>query len=332
MADGDSEVTTGTSPRGASAPALLSIVSPAYCEAENLPELYDRIRAVMDGLSLEWEWVILDDHSPDETFEVVRALAARDERVRGLRLARNSGSHIALSCALNQARGDCAVTLAADLQDPPETIPELLERWREGSQVVWAARGRGDHEGSATSRLSRIYYWLMRRVAGFDEMPSEGADFFLLDRRVLEAFSRFDENNVSILALITWMGFRQTTITYTKEERRHGRSGWTLKKKLKLFVDSITSFSYVPIRAMSYLGFLVAFGGFVYAAVVVYNAVTGSPPAGWSALMVVVLLVGGTLMLMMGVLGEYVWRALDEAKQRPRFIIEDEVGKPTTTG
>ncbi len=218
------------------------------------------------------------------------------------------------------------MALAADLQDPPETIPELLDRWREGTHVVWAARGKREGESWGTMGLSRIYHWLMRHVVGFKEMPSEGADFFLVDRRVLEAFSRFDENNVSILALITWMGFRQTTVTYTKEQRRHGRSGWTLKKKLKMLVDSITSFSYVPIRAMSYLGFLVAFGGFVYAAVVVYNALAGSPPAGWSALMVVVLLVGGTLMLMMGVLGEYVWRALDEAKHRPRFIVEDQVG------
>ena len=326
MSDGQAEVTTAPYQRKASAPALLSIVSPAYREAANLPELYRRIRAVMDGLSLEWEWVILDDHSPDETFDVVRALAARDERVRGLRLARNSGSHIALSCALNNARGDCAVALAADLQDPPETIPELLDRWREGTHVVWAARAKREGESWMTTGTSRVYHWIMRRVVGFKEMPSEGADFFLVDRRVLEAFTRFDENNVSILALITWMGFRQTTVTYTKEERRHGRSGWTLKKKLKMLVDSITSFSYVPIRAMSYLGFLVAFGGFAYAAVVVYNALAGSPPAGWSALMVVVLLVGGTLMLMMGVLGEYVWRALDEAKHRPRFIVEGEVG------
>ena len=313
-------------------PALLSIVSPAYREAANLPELYRRIRAVMDGLSLNWEWVILDDHSPDETFDVIRALAARDERVRGLRLARNSGSHIALSCALNQARGDCAVALAADLQDPPETIPELLDRWREGTHVVWAARGKREGKSWITMGLSRIYHWLMRRVVGSKEMPPGGADFFLVDRRVLEALSRFDENNVSIMALITWMGFRHATVTYTKEKRRHGRSGWTLKKKLKMLVDSVTSFSYVPIRAMSYLGFTVAFGGFVYAAVVVYNALAGSPPTGWSALMVVMLLVGGTLMLMMGVLGEYVWRALDEAKQRPRLIVEDEVGGDPKAG
>lgn len=312
--------------RSSAEPALLSIVSPAYREAQNLPVLYQRIKAVMDTLPIEWEWVILDDHSPDNTFEVVRALAVTDKRVRGLRLARNSGSHLALSCALNQARGDCAVALAADLQDPPEMIPELLERWREGRQVVWAARGKREGESRTTIGLSRIYHSLMRRLVGLEAMSTTGADFFLLDRRVLRAFSQFKESNVSILALISWMGFSQATVTYTKGARRHGASGWTLKKKLKMLVDSVTSFSYVPIRVMSYLGFVVAFIGFVYAAVVAYNALAGSPPEGWSALMVVVLLVGGTLMLMMGVLGEYVWRALDEAKQRPRFIVEAEVG------
>ena len=326
MCDVEAHGKKGGNEGRASDTMMLSIVSPAYREADSLPELYDRIRTVLDGLSIDWEWVVLDDHSPDDTFAVVRALAARDRRVRGLRLARNSGSHVALSCALSQAQGDCAVALAADLQDPPEVIPELLEHWRTGAHVVWAARGKRRGESWLTIGLSHVYHWLMRRLMGSSEMPVEGADFFLLDRRVLDAFSRFDERNVSILALITWMGFSQTTVMYTKEERRHGRSGWTLKKKVKMLVDSVTSFSYLPIRSMSYLGFVVAFGGFLYAAVVVYNAITGSPPAGWSALMVVVLLVGGTLMLMMGVLGEYIWRALDEAKQRPRFIVEDEVG------
>ncbi len=154
------------------------------------------------------------------------------------------------------------------------------------------------------------------------EMPPTGADFFLLDRAVVDAFCRFSESNASILALITWMGFRQATITYDKAARLHGRSGWSIKKKLKLVVDSVTSFSYVPIRFMSYLGFTVAFAGFVYAGLVILNFLRGAPVQGWSSLMVVVLLVGGLQMVMMGVLGEYLWRALDESRRRPRYIIE----------
>ena len=162
----------------------------------------------------------------------------------------------------------------------------------------------------------------MRHVVGLKEMPPTGADFFLLDRQVLDAFLEFKESNVSVLALISWMGFRQETITYDKQARLYGHSGWTLKKKLKLLVDSITSFTYLPIRIMSYVGFLVAFAGFVYAGIVITNALSGHPVEGWSSLMVVILVVGGIQMLMMGVLGEYLWRALDESRRRPRYLIE----------
>ena len=151
---------------------------------------------------------------------------------------------------------------------------------------------------------------------------AKGADFFLLDRAVVDTFCRFGESNASILALITWMGFRQATIMCDKAARLHGRSGWSIKKKLKLVVDSVTSFSYVPIRFMSYLGIAVAFAGFAYASLVILNFLRGAPVQGWSSLMVAVLVVGGLQMVMMGVLGEYLWRALDESRRRPRYIIE----------
>jgi dolichol-phosphate mannosyltransferase len=177
-----------------------------------------------------------------------------------------------------------------------------------------------------------VYYWIMRHVVGMREMPATGADFFLLDRAVVEAFSQFTESNVSILALLTWMGFRQATVEYDKEARLHGRSGWTLQKKLKLAVDSVTSFSYVPIRFMSYLGSVVGLLGLLYAGLVVINFIGGNPVPGWSSLIVVVLLVGGIQMMMMGVLGEYLWRALDEARRRPRYIVEATVGHVAPPG
>lgn len=300
----------------------ISVVTPAFNEASNLPVLYDRLRASLDPLSEAWEWVIVDDHSDDRTFAVVSDLARRDPRVRGVRFARNFGAHTALTCGLHLAQGECVAALAADLQDPPEVIPELLTPWRAGVQVVWAARRQREGESQATLASSRLYYWVMRNVVGMKEMPATGADFFLLDRAVVDAFSRFHESNVSLLALLTWMGFRQTTLFYDKEARLHGRSGWTLTKKLKLVVDSITSFSYLPIRFMSYLGFAVAFLGFLYAGWVVLNLVSGSPVEGWSSLMVAVLLLGGVQMGMMGVLGEYLWRTLDESRRRPRYLIE----------
>ncbi|BAY66039.1 putative glycosyl transferase [Calothrix brevissima NIES-22] len=303
--------------------SLLSIVTPAYNEAENLPLLYERLVEVLDSLTIDWEWIVVDDHSADKTFAAIANIAKRDSRVRGIRFSRNFGSHTAMTCGLHYAQGDCAAIMAADLQDPPETLPELLAEWNEGAQVVWAVRKRRPGEKASKIGFARLYYFLMRQVVGMKQMPATGADFFLIDRRVIENLSNFNESNVSLMALITWMGFRQAYITYDKHVRSHGRSGWSLEKKLKLVVDSLTSFSYLPIRLMSYIGFIVALLGFIFAGFVVFNAIFGHPTPGWSSLMVVVLVLGGTQMLMMGGLGEYIWRSLDESRRRPRYIVEE---------
>lgn len=309
-------------------PLRLSIITPAFNEARSIPALHERLSAVLSDLNVQWDWIVVDDHSRDGTWAVLQELAAREPRLKAIRLARNSGSHAAFACGLQQARGDCAAVLAADLQDPPETLPALLEKWRAGAKIVWAVREEREGESAATKGFARIYYGIMRRFVGISEMPATGADFFLLDRRVIDVLNVFKEANVSLMALLTWMGFRQDRIFYVKQARQHGQSGWNLEKKLKLVVDSVTSFTYKPIRFMSYAGFAVALAGFFYALVVVVNALVGKPSPGWSSLMIVLLLVGGLQMLMMGVLGEYVWRALDEARGRPRFIVEDEIGLP----
>jgi dolichol-phosphate mannosyltransferase len=305
---------------------FLSVITPAYNEVENLPKLYERLADTLNPMQLDWEWIIVDDHSSDQTFAVINELADHDKRIRGYRFARNFGAHKAITFGMHNAKGNCAAIMAADLQDPPETLPLLLEKWKDGSQVVWAVRAQREGEKASTIGFSRVYYWLMRNVVGINDMPATGADFFLIDRRVIDALSEFAENNTSLLALITWMGFRQSEILYDKQARLYGSSGWNLEKKLKLVVDSVTSFTYLPIRLMSYLGVFIAMFGFIYAAIVVANAIAGRPVEGWSSLMVVVLVVGGIQMLMMGVLGEYLWRALDEARHRPRFIVEEDVG------
>jgi dolichol-phosphate mannosyltransferase len=165
----------------------------------------------------------------------------------------------------------------------------------------------------------------MRRLVGMKDMPATGADFLLMDRKVIEAFNRFNESNVSILSLITWMGFKQTRILYTKEARLHGETGWTFAKKFKLVIDSVTSFSHFPIRLMSILGFTFALMGFIYALFILYSRLTGSVQVtGFTATMIVILVLGGLQMMMMGVLGEYLWRGLDESRRRPRYMIEEE--------
>jgi dolichol-phosphate mannosyltransferase len=301
---------------------FVSVVTPAYNEARNLPVLFERLSKVMKSMELEWEWIVVDDHSSDDTFRMLSELSQEHLQIRGFRLARNFGSHSAIACGMQRANGDCVVLMAADLQDPPETLSDLIREWQSGNQVIWAVRIRREGEKARTLGFSRLYYWIMRHVVGMHEMPATGADFCLMDRRVVSALHQFSETNASVFALITWMGFRQKAIPYVKQARLHGRSGWNLEKKLKLAVDSVTSFTYVPIRLMSYLGFLVAVIGFFYAVFVVFNALHGHPPQGWTSLMVVVLVIGGIQMLMMGVLGEYLWRALDESRHRPKYLIE----------
>ena len=306
---------------------VISIITPAYNESRNLPLLYHRIAAALDGMGVSWEWLVVDDHSSDGTFEVLSEICDRDPRIRVLRFARNCGSHLAGVCGLQHAAGDCAVLIAADLQDPPETIAELYEKWRQGAQVVWAVRAARHGEKAQTVLFSRLYYWMMRRFVGIENTAATGADFFLLDRCVIDALRRFEEQNISVLSLLLWMGFRQDSITYEKQARAHGASKWTIEKKLKLVVDSITSFTYKPIRFMSYAGFITAFLGFCYAGLIILNAINGHPVQGWSSMIVVVLLLGGMQMLMLGILGEYLWRALDESRRRPRYLIERTAGE-----
>jgi polyisoprenyl-phosphate glycosyltransferase len=299
---------------------MLSIITPAFNEAANLPALYDRLAGTMARLGVEWEWVIVDDHSRDETFAVVQSLAARDPRVRGLRFARNSGSHVAITCGLHQVAGDAAIMIAADLQDPPETIEAMLARWRAGAQVVWAVRrvrpGDRSHAGFAA-----VYYWIMRRVVGMTGMPGRGADFFLADRRVIDAFRQFPERNVSVFALLTWIGFRQEFIEYDKQPRAAGASGWTLARKIKLVVDSIAGFSDLPIRLSLYTGLVLMGLGLL----LVFGSLFLLPALGAGLLILVgvLLVLGGLQLTALGLIGQYVWRAFDEARRRPAWVVEE---------
>ena len=247
--------------------------------------------------------MIVDDHSRDDTFRAIERLAAADSRVRGVRLARNSGSHVAIACGLHRARGDAAIVLAADLQDPPELVEPLVARWREGAQIVWAARR------TPPGGFSSLYYWIMRRVVGLTDMPAHGADVFLMDRAALDAFRSWSERNVSVLALVTWLGFRQAQIDYDKQPRAAGQSGWTLARKVRLVVDSVTAFSDLPIRLCGYAGVLL----------VAVAAIVAGSGAGLLAAMIGLT---GVNLIALAVVGSYVWRGLDQARGRPLYVVE----------
>lgn len=301
---------------------MLSVITPAFNEAANLPALYERLAAVLARESIDWEWIIVDDHSSDGTPDVVQALTLRDRRVRGVRFARNQGSHAAISYGLQDALGEAAVIVVADLQDPPETISEMVRRWKAGAQVVWAVRRVRLDERVPTLSFGRFYYFIMRNVVGLRGMPSTGADFFLADRMVIDAVNSFPERRVSLFALVSWIGFRQESVEYDKQPRIAGRSGWSLGKKLNLVSDSITAFSDLPLRAGGLVGVALAIVGALLGLLAVAGIAVGPLPPGSLLVLAGILVVGGLNLLMLGIVGEYLWRTLDESRRRPPYIIE----------
>ncbi len=304
--------------------SFISIVVPVYHNALSLPNLLSKFQEIAaKNASDKFEFVFVDDGSRDDSFDVLCSLAASDPRIRVIKLSRNFGSNAAVLAGLDQARGDALAAIAADLQDPPELIDDMLVQWRQGRKVVLAARQSRDDPG-LTSLMSDTFYAMFRRFA-IASMPRRGFDFFLIDRQVCNLIKGIQESNAYLMGLILWLGFDPAVIYYHRRERekRYGRSMWTFAKKIKYFVDSFVAFSYLPVRASSLLGIGLAVLGIAYALVVIVARLFfGIQAEGWASLMVVLLVVSGAQLLMIGVLGEYLWRNLDETRRRPRFIIE----------
>lgn len=303
---------------------LISFVVPVYHNARSLADLLEEFRAVAArNPADDFEFVFVDDGSRDNSFHVLEDLATREPRMKVAKLSRNFGSNPAIMAGLSLAKGDAVAAIAADLQDPPALLHDMIASWRDGQKVVIAARrGRGDP--FPTSLLSSIFYRLFRRFA-IKNMPAQGFDFFLIDKQVCKLVVDIQENNTYLMGLILWLGFEPKVIHYNrvKREQRYGQSMWTLGKKAKYFVDSFVAFSHFPIRISSALGVLFSLLGLIYALWVIYaRLVLGIAPEGWASLIVVVLIAAGVQMLILGVIGEYMWRNLDETRRRPRFIIE----------
>ena len=304
-------------------PNLLSLVFPVYNEEVGIPPLLQRLQALRQCGDVPIEVIFVDDHSTDKSPLLLRCACQSNPHYRYVRLARNSGSHAAILAGLEHARGDCAVFMASDLQDPPELIPQMLKVWREGSHVVWAVRERRDGISRRERLLARAFYWLMNRFSEVS-LPPQGADFALLDRRVISALLASAGADPSLGAEIASLGFRQTQVPYAKAARQFGQSKWNLRKRLKAFADAFVGHSFAPIRFMSYTGITMAVVGFAYACVVVaMRLFAAAPIEGWASLMVAVLVIGGMQMVMLGVLGEYICRALRESRRRPLYLIEE---------
>jgi dolichol-phosphate mannosyltransferase len=303
---------------------LISIVVPVYHNATSLPDLLGAFHNLAArNAACAFEFVFVDDGSRDDSYAVLSRLAGEDARVRVVKLSRNFGSNAALLAGLAHARGDAVACIAADLQDPPELIHEMLALWRQGRKVVLAARQERD-DSPLSNFIADTFYALFRRFA-IPAMPKRGFDFFLIDRQVCDLINGVQESNAYLMGLILWMGFDPAVVNYRRRARlaRHGVSMWTLTKKIKYFIDSFVAFSYVPVRACSLLGVGLSLFGVIYAlAVIAMRWFFDIQAEGWASLMVVILVVSGVQLLMTGVLGEYMWRNLDETRRRPRFIVE----------
>jgi len=272
----------------------------------------------------------VDDGSRDRTFQLVSELARQDPRVKALRFSRNFGSHPAMTAGMRHARGDAAVIISVDLQDPPALIGRFIQQWRAGYHVVWGVR-EGRDDPWSKKLLANGFYALIRRIA-IPDYPPQGMDCGLFDRKVIEAFNGFAEVSRIVPTLLIWAGFRQTLVPYFREARRSGESKWPLAKRIKAAIDIIVSFSYLPIRFMSYLGMFISCLGFLYAAFLIVRRVFfGLGGAGWPSVMVAILFLGGVQLLMLGILGEYIWRTSEQVRARPLYIVMDDIGFEQST-
>lgn len=299
----------------------LSIVVPVYYNEDTLMDLYKDMQEKILGKLGDYELVFVDDGSGDASWRIMNQIRDMDENVRLVKLSRNFGEHAALLAGLSVCTGDCAVTKQADLQEDSTLILEMYESWKKGNKVVLAVR-RSRDENAVKVFFANMYYALVRKFVN-KRMPSGGCDCYLIDRQVIEVLERLEEKNSSLTLQVLWAGFQTDMVYFDRKDREKGKSRWTFAKKFKLVLDSMMSFSYVPIRLMSFVGIAFNIGAVaLFISVLVEYFTTGTPIAGWSSLMCVVLCSSGLILLMLGVLGEYVWRALDAARTRPPFIID----------
>jgi len=305
------------------APAL-SVVVPAYNEQEVLPEFHRRLVAALDGIDLSWEVVYVNDGSRDTTLAVMLGLQAQDPRAAVVNLSRNFGKEIALTAGLDHARGtEAVVVIDADLQDPPEVIPDLIAGWREGFDVVYAQRTTREGESWLKKATAAGFYRFMQRIGGKVQLPPDTGDFRLLSRRALDALLKLREQHRFMKGLFAWIGFPAKAVRYDRAPRAAGTTKWNYWKLWNFSLEGITSFTVAPLKVATYVGLLTAIGAVLFLAQLVMRTILyGNPVAGYPSLLAVVLFLGGMQMMMLGIIGEYLGRIFNETKQRPLYFAE----------
>lgn len=304
---------------------MLSVIIPAYNEESNIEATIQEIINSISGLTDDYEIIVVDDHSNDSTFDILNHLS--NPKINCIRLSRRSGSHSALRAGLAASNGDAVLCISADGQDNPETIKEMLIKWQSGAQIVWALRKCRNDEPFYIKSFAVMFYRMLNSLTGNNDnnIDLSRADFYLLDRKVVNAINSCQESNTSLFGLIAWMGFKQDYAEYDRRERRSGKSKWSFRSRTKLAKDWIIAFSGLPLKMMTLIGLGISFIGFLYAIFIVFLSFTGNPIQGWSSLMIILLVIGGIQMSMLGVIGEYLWRNLDETRKRPLYFIEKSI-------
>ena len=302
----------------------VSIVVPVYYNEDNLIPLYTDLKEkIINTINYEYEIVFVNDGSKDKSFEVMQQIREKDSNVKIFSLSRNFGSHAAILCGLSKCTGDCAVIKAADLQEPTELILEMVESWKQGNNVVLAVR-EGREESKRQTFFANTYYNIVRKTA-LPNMPEGGFDVYLIDRKVINVLCSLDEKNSALTGQILWSGFKTSVVPYTRKAREIGTSKWTLKKKIRLVMDTLFSFSSLPITIVSGIGTISFVASIIWAlCVLIFKVVGLIKVSGWTTLFIFNLFSFVVIMLTLGILGNYIWRTFDASRNRPPYIVEVE--------
>ena len=302
---------------------VLSIVVPVFNESDVIEAFYGRAKTVVDSLSsFSYEMVFVDDGSRDDSYEKMTRIATRDQNVRIVKFSRNFGHQIAITAGLDMAKGDAVVVVDADLQDPPEVITKFIEKWEEGYDVVYGVREKRAGESRMKLYTASLFYRILSALTKID-IPVDTGDFRLMSQRAVAHFRELREQDRFVRGLVSWIGFKQTAVYYIRENRYAGETKYPYKKMVKFALDGITSFSSVPLKLATFLGYLTSIVAFLYACSVFIQKLLGITVQGWATIMVGTLFLGGVQLICIGIMGEYVARIFNQIKQRPMYIIEE---------
>jgi len=304
----------------------LSIVVPMYNESANIGSFYERVTRVLEGTGYSYEIICVNDGSRDNTLELLKELRRKDTRVKIIDLSRNFGKEVAMTAGLDFAAGEAVIPIDADLQDPPELIPQLIDKWQEGYDVVYATRLRREGESGLKKLTAHLFYRLIRRLTPID-IPADTGDFRLMSRQVVDALRLLRERHRFMKGLFSWVGFSQAGVPYLRDPRHAGRSKFNYWKLWNFAIEGITSFSFLPLQVFTYMGFFIASAAFLFALYLIGDKfINGNPVPGYPSLMVTILFFGGIQLITLGVIGEYIGRIYNESKRRPLYLVRDAIG------